>query len=210
VTTIDSRRASGGAGAARERPLPEWLRAWRDEGLAPAVALARFDRLPPVEIAGMLGRWRGRSLPTGHPLDGLLERLGWWGKGFDSAEHVHPLLFRGGDGTPAAIDPAWLPTALALHFPRLAGSAAARHAFAALRPVLRARRPGARLAVLPFRGRSSAAMIYHRQPVVDHFRRAAPCCLVGLMERPGMAQPFFFLLRQDIPARGATLAHAAP
>ena len=41
----------------------------------------------------MLGRWRGSGLPTGSPLDGLLEAYGWYGKEFLDAETVHPLLF---------------------------------------------------------------------------------------------------------------------
>jgi hypothetical protein len=169
----------------------------------------RFDRLRPVDTMTLRGRWRGRSLPTGHPLDGLLERLGWWGKAFESEDRVHPLLFHT-DAGPAAIDPAWLPTALALRWPGLAGSAAIRRGFAALRPLLRARRPGARLAALPFRGRTSAAMIYLRQPIVDHFRRAADGCVVGLMERRGMA-PFFFMLERagDAAASDTAASDAA-
>jgi hypothetical protein len=207
VATIDSRKTHHGAGASRARPLPEWLRAWRDEGLAAPVALARFDRLRPVEVDEMLGLWRGRSLPSGHPLDGLLERLGWWGKAFRDPEQVDPLLFHGEDA-PVAIEPGWLPTGLALRWPGLAGGELVRRAFGGLRPLLRARRPGARLAPLAFRGRTSAAMIYRRQPIVDHFRRAGADCVVGLMERRGMAQPFFFMLERAAPERPH--AHGAP
>ena len=48
-------------------------------------AFARFDALPPVEIAFMLGAWTWESVPTGHPLDGALEAFHWHGKRFDSA-----------------------------------------------------------------------------------------------------------------------------
>ena len=44
----------------------------------------------------MFGRWRGRGLHTNHPLDGLLETFGWYGKEFVDAETVHPLLFLDG------------------------------------------------------------------------------------------------------------------
>jgi hypothetical protein len=57
-------------------------------------ALRRFDALQGVEPEAMLGRWRGATLATGHPLDGVLEKLGWYGKAFESVDSVHPLLFR--------------------------------------------------------------------------------------------------------------------
>ena len=37
-------------------------------------------------------------------------------------------------------------------------------------------------------------MDHERQPIVDHFRAIDPARLLGLMERPGMPDPFFFLL----------------
>ena len=39
-----------------------------------------YDGLPPVEVAAMLGAWRGRGIATGNPFDGLLELAGWHGK----------------------------------------------------------------------------------------------------------------------------------
>ena len=60
----------------------------------------------------MVGRWRGSGLPTGSPLDGLLESYGWYGKEFVDAETVHPLLFRDRAGRPRPVDPALLPVGL--------------------------------------------------------------------------------------------------
>ena len=40
-------------------------------------ALAFYDRLEPVGVEEMIGSWRGEGLPTGNPLDGLLERFGY-------------------------------------------------------------------------------------------------------------------------------------
>src|SRR5215213_6419640 len=57
-------------------------------------ALEIFDALDVVDTDSMLGAWRGRSFASAHPLDGALERYGWHGKRFDSAEEVHPLGFR--------------------------------------------------------------------------------------------------------------------
>lgn len=36
-------------------------------------ALELFDASEPVDPDFMIGTWRGAELPTGHPLDGLLE-----------------------------------------------------------------------------------------------------------------------------------------
>ncbi len=71
--------------------LPNAPTTWGD-------ALALFDASPAVEAEFMIGTWRGAELPTGHPLDGLLESSGWWGKQFVDNETVHPLLFPTGDG----------------------------------------------------------------------------------------------------------------
>ena len=65
-----------------------------------ASALRLFDSLEPVTADFMLGTWRGEGFATGHALDGALEAYAWWGKRFDSAEDVYPLLFaRRGGGT---------------------------------------------------------------------------------------------------------------
>src|SRR4051794_35550191 len=75
--------------------------------------LARFDALPPVRTASLRGTWRGSGLPTGHPLDGVLERLGWYGKRIDDDERVHPLLFRTWRGV-ACLNPGLVPLGLVL------------------------------------------------------------------------------------------------
>src|SRR4051794_36791954 len=45
-------------------------------------ALALFDASAAADTEFMIGTWHGAELPTGHPLDGLLEASGWWGKQF--------------------------------------------------------------------------------------------------------------------------------
>ena len=52
--------------------------------------LALFDSLPPVSAEALRGRWRGSGLPSGHPMDGRLERFGWYGKEFNGPEDVQP------------------------------------------------------------------------------------------------------------------------
>lgn len=194
LPAVDPSRATPATTAPDE---PGWLSSWRAGPVDGAEALSRFDSLPGLEPEAMIGRWRGAGLRTGHPLDGLLEALGWYGKAFESADCVHPLLFRSRSAAAIPLDPAMMPVGLALRWPGFAGSHAARMAFAAARPLLRSHRPAARLRRLLFRGRQSAAMVYDRQPITDHFRRIDDTRVLGLMERRSMERPFFFLLMRE-------------
>jgi hypothetical protein len=63
-----------------------------ESGTTTQAALAFFDSLPPVEIATMIGSWRGKGVETGHPLDGLVELFGWHGKRFTGPDGAHPLV----------------------------------------------------------------------------------------------------------------------
>ena len=176
---------------------PFWLTAWQSAGVSLADALRLFDALAPIAPEAMIGRWKGRTLPTSHPLDGLLEILGWYGKEVETPERVHPLLFRRPSGDVVPLEPALMPTEVALRWPGLARSLPTRLAFAGSGPLLRAIRPGGRLAFRDFRGSRSAALIYHAQPITDHLRLVGDDLVVGLMERRDMKTPFFFLLTLD-------------
>ena len=112
-------------------PEPRWLSDWQAGPIPSTDALARFDALLGVEPEAMIGRWRGTGLPTGHPLDGVLESLGWYGKAFESADRVHPLLFRTRSGEVIPLDPRFMPVSVALRWPAVARSAPVRMAFAA-------------------------------------------------------------------------------
>jgi hypothetical protein len=177
-------------------PQPAWLDAWCRNGCDLEAALGRYDNLGPVEVEEMFGRWRGRSCPTGHPLDGVLEALGWYGKAFDPPDVAHPLVFRTRSGRLAALDPARLPDGIAMRWPGLARSAPVRAAFSALEPLLTTRTPGAHLRQISFRGVESTAMVYDRKPITDHFRKVASGSVLGLMDMRG-APPFFFHLARD-------------
>ncbi|MFL6155575.1 MAG: DUF4334 domain-containing protein [Marmoricola sp.] len=56
---------------------------------------ADLDTLRPEDL---LGSWRGGDFATGHPASGLLTKIGWHGKRFDSLLDGHPLICRGEDG----------------------------------------------------------------------------------------------------------------
>jgi len=184
---------------AAERRRESWIRAHGD-GVAVDEALDFFDGLPEVPTDDLLGRWRGSGLPTGSPLDGLLEAYGWYGKEFLDAERVHPLLFRTRSG-PRPINPALLPLSVLRDRPAVAHSRAARAAFSVVRLALRTARPTARLRTVRHRGVDTAAMVYDALPIIDVFRRVSADQLLGLMDMRGLPAPFFFALRRDLSAR---------
>jgi hypothetical protein len=52
-----------------------------------------------VDRDDILGSWQGLEIVTGHPGEGNLPRLGWYGKIFDSVDDAHPIVCRREDGT---------------------------------------------------------------------------------------------------------------
>ena len=161
-----------------------------------AAALARFDAGEAVTCEELRGRWRGSAVPTGHPMDGLLETYCWWGKAFRSDDDVDPLLFVGRDGTVRALDPRRLPVGLGArgYAPR---SATLGRLSAWAHPLLATSRPRARLRSVEVRGVVSAAMVYDHLPIIDAFRVDADATVLGLMDRRGDARPFLFRLIRE-------------
>ena len=167
-----------------------------EAGAGLAAGLAFFDELPPVTVEAMLGSWRGSGVPTGSPLDGLLETYGWHGKRFDGPEDAHPLVFADDRGR-FAVNPAGLPLGALL---RLGPQVRGERAGATLRPLLRARRtkrPAARLRMVEYRGVVSGTMVYDALPINDHFRAVDDDTLLGAMDLRGLADPFLFVLRRE-------------
>jgi hypothetical protein len=159
--------------------------------------LAFFDALSPVQVPEMTGAWRGREIPTGNPLDGLLGRFGWHGKRFDGPDEAHPLLFDDGRGGVVGINPALLPLSIAVRCAGLFRNPVAAALFRSTLPVLRTSRPRARLRMTEYRGVVSATMIYDALPVHDVFRRVDDDTLVAAMDLRGLDQPFLFVLRRE-------------
>jgi hypothetical protein len=185
-------------GAVDEEAARRWL-AEHADGATADEALTFFDALPAVSTADLVGRWRGSGLPTGSPLDGLLEAFGWYGKQFLDEENAHPLLFRDRTGVPRPVNPAVFPLGLVRDRPRLARSGLGRAAFTGLRPMVTTGRPAARLRMVEHRGVLTAGMVYDALPIIDLFRRAGRDTLLGLMDMRGLDRPFFFVLRRDAP-----------
>lgn len=152
------------------------------------------DALPIVEIETMIGRWRGTEISTHHPMNGLLETFGWYGKEFIDREHVHPLLFSANHGKLFALDPQRLPFNLGPYIPRIKQ---ARQALLAVRFALQTRKAKARVRMIEYRGKVSASIIYDNLPIYDTFRLIDQNTLLGVMDLKGMEQPFFFKLHRD-------------
>lgn len=159
-------------------------------------AFAFFDGLQPVSSQELVGLWKGRDIPSGHPLDGVLESLGWFGKRFRPDMRADPLLFRTGENRLLPIDPSLIPLGLALRFHRFARTEAARNLFSHLARHLRAKGPVASLRSMPFRKATSAAMVYDRKPVIDHFRKIDRDRVLGVMSVEGDDRHYFFELER--------------
>lgn len=155
-----------------------------------------FQGLPPVESHEMIGLWTGRGIPSGHPLDGVLENLGWFGKRFSPQMRADALLFRVGEKRLVAIDPAWIPLRLALRFHKIGRSRAASNLASYLLRRLRAKGSVASLKAVPFHGVTSAAMAYDTQPIIDHFRRVDDNRVMGAMVIEGDDRVYFFELKR--------------
>lgn len=165
-------------------------------GCTRAQAWELFDSLPAVRAEDVKGRWRGRELTTGHPMDGLLAASGWYGKQFDDTESVHPLLFSADGSTVFAVDPRRAPMSL-IQRVSPAVVAKARGLLGTLRPALRSRGHRARLRNLEHRGVVTAAMIYDHLPIIDVFRAVDADTLLGVMDLRDVPEPYFFILARD-------------
>lgn len=180
----------------QEAPEPARRLRALEAGTTAAAALAFWDGLPAVGVTDLVGRWAGRGVPTGHPLDGMLERLGWRGKVMRSPQAVHPLVFRASAGRDVAVDPTLLPLRTLLRVAPAVPPGVAAAAFRVVRPLLTTGRTHARLMAVAHRGVVSAAMVYDRLPVVDHFRRVDERTVLGVMDVGGDPRPYVFALER--------------
>jgi hypothetical protein len=162
-----------------------------------AAALDLYDTLAPVRVEEMTGSWRGESMCTGHPLDGLLERFRWHGKRFHGPDDAHPLVFRAGRGHTTSVNPAFVPLTAVLRYPWLGRAPLAPALFAVIRPLLSTQKPRARLRMTEYRGIVTATMVYDALPVCDAFRRIDDDTLVGAMDARGLKLPFLFVLHRE-------------
>ncbi|UPK95814.1 hypothetical protein LCI18_006749 [Fusarium solani-melongenae] len=57
-----------------------------------------FDQLKPIEAEFMIGKWKGGSFESGHPVHEQLTSLKWAGKDFRSVNDVDPLMVYDNNG----------------------------------------------------------------------------------------------------------------
>ncbi|MBZ7927289.1 DUF4334 domain-containing protein [Ensifer adhaerens] len=160
------------------------------------IVLDEFRGLSPIEPRTLVGLWKGRGVPAGHPFDGVLENLGWFGKRFTPNMRADALLFRFGDHRLTALDPKLIPLRVALRFHKFGRTRMAQNLFSCLERRLRATGPVASLKTMPFGGVESAAMVYDDQPIVDYFRRVDDRRVMGAMTIRGDERIYFFELER--------------
>ncbi|OOO36581.1 MULTISPECIES: GXWXG domain-containing protein [Rhizobium] len=166
---------------------------------------AWFSSLKPVRPGELIGLWRGAGIPSDHPLDGVLENLGWFGKRFHGDMRADALLFQWRADRLVAIEPRFLPIGLAIKAAPFGRTRVARTWFSYLQKALRARGTTASLALQISGDDATAAMRYDGQPIVDYFRRMNAQELAGMMCVAGDDRRYFFKLRR-IDAIAATEA----
>ncbi len=159
-------------------------------------AFTYFDSLQPVSVEELIGLWKGSEVPSGHPFDGVLENLEWYGKRFRADMRADALLFKKSVNRLVPIDPSAIPLNLAFRFHRLGRTKAAKNLFSHLLKHLRARGPVASIRTMGFRGKVSAAMVYDSKPIIDHFRRIDAERVLGVMTIQGHHGHFFFQLER--------------
>lgn len=78
--------------------------------------IAWLGSLPPVLSAELTGVWRGEGIPSGHPLDGVLENLQWFGKRFPPDFRADALLFQWRPARLVPIEPSFFPIRTVIRF----------------------------------------------------------------------------------------------
>lgn len=137
-----------------------------------------FDMLDAVEADSISGKWKGSELASGHPMDGMLAASGWYGKYFKDVECVYPLLFEKRNGGLFAANPGLLPLKLGERLPR----SMVKELFLLVSPFVRTSKSGARMRMIKYRGKLTAAMIYDSKPVLDIFARVDENTLLGVSD----------------------------
>lgn len=166
-----------------------------DKTLTTEDALRLFDELDTVDCDFMLGQWKGREVKTGHPMDGILELVGWHGKYFIDADTVHPLLMYRNDSQLFSVNPVTMPLGLMKY--KLPKLKLYQPLLKLLRLLIQTRKGKARLRLLEHRGKVSAGMCYDQLPINDCFRRIDDNSVLGVMDQKGGPMPYFFILERD-------------
>jgi len=151
-------------------------------------AFAWFDRLAPVRPEELTGIWRGTEIATGHPMDGLLGAIGWFGKEIRSQEEVHPLLFAGNRGKTFSGNPGLMPLTALISAPRLL----IKMLFAVASPFIHTKKGRGRLCIREYRGKNTTVMQYDQKPILDAFVRIDDHSILGVSDMKWTRQTGYF------------------
>jgi len=157
------------------------------------VAFSFFDELEPVELAMMQGLWKGKELRAGHPMEGLLGACRWYGKKFNNAETVYPLVFETGAHKLYCGNPGLLP--LNAPYEKIPKNIISI-LFSIVHPFISTKKSKARLRMVEYRGKVSASMLYDQLAIIDVFRKVDDNTVMGVMdykESPSSKSYFFVL-----------------
>ena len=179
------------------KTLEKLMTTLENGGSSTEEALKFFDELGSVNLEFMIGRWQGSEFPTNHPMDGLLEASGWYGKEFVDAEQVHPLLFLDGNNNIFKVYPSPMAIKLGFRFSALK-SKAMKPIFTLMNLMLKTEKSQARIRMMEYREKVSATMIYDNLPINDIFRKIDDNTVLGLMDYKSVPQPFFFVLKREM------------
>ncbi len=160
-------------------------------------AFSLYDSLETVNVAFMMGMWKGSGFHTGHTMDGALETFNWYGKSFEDPENVHPLVFKSFGSSLFKVNPGRMPVRLATIIPSKPFWPL-KYVFLCVRFLFQTSSSKARVRLTEFRGKVTATMVYDQLPIHDVFRKVNENTLLGCMDFKGMKQPFFFVLERDI------------
>ena len=156
-------------------------------------ALHVFEELDTVSIDFMKGRWRGEEIATDHPLDGLLEVTGWYGKLFVDENNVHPLLFYTKDKKSLfSVDPKHIPLGRGLISLKQAAQLAPMFL-----NMFKTKKASAHLEMMECIGKVTATMVYNQKPIKDFFKKIDENRLLGMMKSEAFPEPYFFMLVRD-------------
>ncbi len=162
------------------------------------LALTWFLSLEPVLPIEMTGLWKGKGIPSGHPLDGVLENLNWFGKRFHADQRADALLFQWRERRLVALEPGFMPIRWLIHLAPVGHSSLARKLFSYSHKALQARGPTASLTLRTSQYDETAAMVYDKQPISDYFRRISENELAGMMVVRGDERRYFFSLKRVV------------
>ncbi|TCT16234.1 GXWXG protein [Natranaerovirga pectinivora] len=176
------------------------------KGMSQQEAFKFYDKLEPVSNKEMLGRWRGKEVSSGHPMDGILTICPWYGKEFIDEETVHPLVFKERKGNLFFINPdrIFKYYDIVLKSKMLkkilnSKKTVNRHQYDCILKRFKTKRSKARLRQVEYRGKVSAAMVYDSLPIIDVFRKIDDYTLLGVMDMKGNFNDlgYFFILKRE-------------